>query len=63
MQSPSKFQHSSFHRCGKRKISTSYRKIKKPRIAKTIFNNKRTSRGITISLLKPYYKAIGIRTA
>jgi hypothetical protein len=61
MQSTSKFQVNS---------SLSYREIckfiwnnKKPRIAKTILSNKRTSGRMTVPDLKLFYRAIVVKTS
>ena len=60
MQSPSKFQLNSSEL--ERAICRLIWSNKKPRIGKTILNNKRTE-GITMPDLKQYYKAIVIKTA
>jgi hypothetical protein len=46
-----------------RAICKFFLNIKKPRIAKTILNNKRTSGGIAMPELKLYYRAIVIKNA
>jgi hypothetical protein len=63
MKSSSRFQHSS-SQTFKEQFSTSCgkTKTKKPRIVKTILNNKRTSGGIITSDLKLNYRAIRIKT-
>jgi hypothetical protein len=60
MQSLSRFQHSS-SKTWKKQFSISHGKTKKPKIAKTTLNNKRTSCGITIPDLKLYYITIELK--
>jgi hypothetical protein len=61
MQSPSKFKLNSSQL--ERTICKFIWNNKKPRTAKTILNNKRTSEGITMPDPKLYYRAIVINTA
>jgi hypothetical protein len=62
MQSSSKIPNQFFIAL-ERKICKFIWNGKKPRIAKTILNNKRTSGGITIPDLKVYFRAIMVKTA
>jgi hypothetical protein len=62
MQSPSKFPTQFFTEL-ERAICKFIWNNKKPRIAKTLLNDKRTSRVIAIPHLKLYYRAIVIKTA
>ena len=60
MPSPSKFQHFKYM---EREILKFIWKGKKPRIAKTFLNNKRTAGEVNIPDLTLYYRATGIETA
>jgi hypothetical protein len=62
MQCPSKFQLNSSTNL-KDQSANFFWNNKKPRVAKTLLNDKRTSGGITMPDLKLYYRAIVTKTS